>query len=128
MVDPKVAGCKGRLVAIVALIFVSGAVAGGLTMHLADHRLLKPQLLTMDQAEKELAVQHFSQELDLNQEQAKAMEAILDQFIMEQANLMQQMQHSRSTGHEQILRILNEDQRRRFQKVLSDLSNGKRRD
>lgn len=128
MLDPRVAGCKGRLIAILALIFVSGAVAGGLTMHLVDHRLLKPQVLTLNEAEKDLAVQHFSQELDLNPEQSKAIEAILDEFIMEQANLMQEMQNSRSTGHEQILRILNDDQRRRFQKVLSELGNDKRRD
>jgi propanediol dehydratase small subunit len=123
MVDPRVTGCKGKLAGVVALIFLSGAAAGGLTMKAVDHYRLKPQALVLNQAEKEMAVQHFRQELALNDDQTQAIESILDAFIMEQANLMQEMQHSRVVGHEQILRILNEDQRKRFQKVLSEINN-----
>jgi uncharacterized membrane protein YciS (DUF1049 family) len=127
MLDPKVAGCKGKLAGLVAIIFVSGMAAGALTMNLAERHWLRSRDAVLTEAEKEMALQHLSQELDLNPEQAKAIEAILDEFIMQQANLLAEFKNSRMTGHEQILRVLNEDQRKRFQKVLSEI-NSKRRD
>ena len=127
MVDPKIAACKGKLLGLVSLIFVSGMAVGALTMHLADRHIVATQKALLDEAEKEMAVQHLSQELELNAEQAKALEDILDEFIMQQANLMAEFRSSRISGHDSILRILNEDQRKRFQKVLDELNN-KRRD
>lgn len=127
MVDPKFAACRGKLAGMVALIFLSGTAAGALSMHLADRYWLRPQAAVLSEAEKQMALQHFSQELELNAEQSRAMEEILDEFIMEQANLMQQFQNTRISGHDQILRILNPDQQKRFKKVLDELGN-KRRD
>ncbi len=127
MLDPKCAASKTRLYGFMALIFACGLAVGGLTIHLADRHWVNKQNAFFSQAEKQLAVQHFSQELDLNPEQAKAIEEILDEFIMQQANLMQQFRSSRISGHDRILRILNEDQRKRFKKVLDELGT-KRRD
>lgn len=127
MLDPKATGCKAKLSALVCLIFFSGMVAGAFSLRVAERYWLRPQPAALTEAEKQMAVQHFSQELDLNADQVKAVNDILDEFIMEQANLMQQFQNSRLTGHDQLLHILNEDQRKRFQKVLTELDN-KRQD
>ncbi len=118
MTDPQVAGCKGKLAGFVFLIFVCGMAVGGVGMRLYD----KHESVAWDLAqEKQMAVEHFTQELDLNQEQARAIEAILDEFIMQQADLMAQFRTSRLSGHDRILQILNDDQRQRFQQVLSEL-------
>ena len=121
MLDPKFASCKGKVFGMVTLIFVSGVAVGGLGMHLIDRHLSATQDTVLSQAEKQMAVQHFSQELDLNAEQAKAVEDILDEFIMQQAELMQQFQNTRISGHDRILRILNGDQQKRLKKVLDEL-------
>ena len=73
--------------------------------------------------EKQMAVQHFYRELDLNEDQARAIEAILDEFIMQQADLMDRYRNTRLSGHDRILQILNDDQKKRFKKVLSELQN-----
>ena len=127
MLDPKAAGCKGKLVGMVTLIFVSGMAVGALTMHLAERHWVDSQRAALSAAEKEMAVQHFSQELELNAEQAKAVEDILDEFIMQQANLMAEFNTTRASGHDRILRILNQDQQKRLKKVVSELGN-KRQD
>ncbi len=127
MLDPKCAASKSRLYGFVALIFACGMAVGGLTIHLVDRHRTAKQTAVFNEAEKQMAVAHFSQELDLNTEQAKAIEDILDEFIMQQANLMQQFRSSRLSGHDRILQILNEDQRKRFKKVLDELGT-KRRD
>lgn len=126
MLDPKVSGCKGKLAATVCAIFLSGMVAGAFSWHLVERRL-RHQPPVMTEAEKQLTVQHFSQELELNADQVKAVNDLLDEFIMEQANLMQQFQNSRLTEHDQLFQILNEQQRKRFQKVLTEIEN-KRQD
>ncbi|MBI3698624.1 MAG: hypothetical protein HY238_27770 [Acidobacteria bacterium] len=127
MLDTKAAGCKGKLTCMVSLIFVSGMAVGALTMHLAERHWVNTERAALSAAEKEMAVQHFSRELDLNAEQAKAIEDVLDEFIMQQANLMAEFDHTRASGHDRILRILNEDQQKRLKKVVSELSK-KRRD
>ena len=127
MVDPKIAACKGKLYRMIALIFVSGMLGGAFTMGVADRYWLQPQSAMLNEAEKAMAVQHFSQELELNPEQAKAIEDILDEFIMQQANLMAEFKNSRTSGHNRLLKILNEDQRKRLEKVLSEMG-ARRRD
>lgn len=123
MLDPA---CKRKLYGMVALIFASGMIAGGFTMNLVDRYWLRPQSSFLSEAEKAMAVQHFSQELELNAAQAKAIDDILDEFIMQQANLMAEFRSSRVLGHDRILQVLNEDQRKRFKKVLSELGNRRR--
>lgn len=127
MLDPKVTGCKRKLAATVCAIFLSGMVAGAFSWHLGERYWLRHQPPVMTEAEKQLTVQHFSQELELNADQVKAVNDLLDEFIMEQANLMQQFQNSRLTEHDQLFQILNEQQRKRFQKVLTEIEN-KRQD
>jgi len=127
MLDPKTSGCKGKLFGMVCLIFVSGMLAGAFTFRLAERAWWRPQPPVLTEAQKQMALQHFSQELELNQDQVKAMDSILDEFIMEQANLMQEFRNTRVSEHDQILQILNEDQRKRLQKVLTELGN-KRQD
>ncbi len=127
MLDPKVSGCKGKLAVFVSLIFLSGVAVGGIGMHVGDRYWLHLQPAAFTEAEKQMALQHFSQELDLNAEQAQAVENILDEFIMEQADLMQQFRTNRIAGHDRLLRVLSPDQQKRLQKVLDELGN-KRKD
>ena len=127
MLDPKVSECKGKLFGLVSLIFLSGMVVGAFTMNLAERYWLRPKPLVLTEAEKEMALQHFYRELELNEAQARAIEDILDEFIMQQADLMVRFKTSRLSGHDRIVQILNEEQRKRFKKVLSEL-NSQRKD
>ena len=121
MVDPRMDGCKGKLVGMVGVIFLSGMAAGAITMNLVDRYWLNPPALAFDEAGKRMAFQHFQNELALDASQARAMESILDEFIMEQAELMNEIQNSRLAGQNRIIQILNEDQRKRFERVFSEL-------
>lgn len=115
--------CKGKLYGMVVLIFVCGVAVGGIGTHFVEQHWRSEA----GQIEAQLAMEHFRQELELNEEQARQVEAILDEFIMSQAELMSQFQTSRLSGHDRIVQILNDDQRRRFQEVWSEL-NTRRKD
>jgi len=124
MLDPKTAGCRGKLFGMVAFIFASGMLAGAFTMSLVErYYWLRPKPSVLSEAGKAMAVQHFCRELALNESQTKAIENILDEFIMQQADLLARYRSTRLSGHDRILEILNEDQRRRFKKILGELQN-----
>ncbi|MBI3665057.1 MAG: hypothetical protein HY236_02345 [Acidobacteria bacterium] len=127
MLDPKLASCKGKCIALITLIFASGMAAGAFGLELAERYWLRPgTTLSLNGPDKVLAVQHLSHELDLDETQARAIENILDELIMEQANLMAEFKNSRLTSHKQIIQVLNEDQRKRYQKIVSELNSRQR--
>jgi len=126
MPDPNRDSCKGKLAGMVSVIFLAGMAAGAVGMRLVDRHWLQPPNPAFSASEKELAVQHFRRELSLDEQQARAIEAILDEFMMQQAELMTQFKSSRLSGHERIIQILNEEQRRRFQEVVNQLRSPRR--
>ena len=126
MVDPKVAGCKGKLAGLVAFIFFSGVAMGGFTMILAERYWLQPRRQALEKAEEQVALEHLSTELRLNDLQTRQVEEILDQVIMEHADMMAQFRTNRLHGHDRIMKILNEEQRKRFDQVLTEIGNQQR--
>jgi len=128
--DSRAEDCKGKLFGLVGLIFFAGLVAGGFATHLAHRLWIEPKLVSaavLDAGEKAAAIEHFNRELELSQAQAQAIEAILDEFIMQQADMVARYQTTRQSGQSRILEILNDDQRRRFQQVLNEI-NQRRKD
>ena len=123
MVDPKVAGCKGKLAGMVAFIFFCGMAMGGFTMILAERYWLQPRQQALEKAEEQVALQHLSTELRLDEMQTRQVEEILDQAIMEHADMLANFKTNRDHGHDRIMKILNEEQRKRFDQVLSEIGN-----
>jgi Spy/CpxP family protein refolding chaperone len=69
---------------------------------------------------KEISLQRFRRELDLTAEQAGQMEAVLDDFVLYYQTLQTQMDEVRASGKDRIVRILNPEQRKRFEKMVAD--------
>jgi hypothetical protein len=69
---------------------------------------------------KEMSLQRFKRELDLTPAQAEQLETVLDDFFMYYHTLQAQLDDVRASGKKRILRILNEDQKRRFEKIMTE--------
>jgi hypothetical protein len=63
----------------------------------------------------------FRKDLDLTPQQAEKFEIILDDYMKYISDLQEQMDEVRTHGRSQLMKVLNEDQRRRFEKSLDDL-------
>ena len=126
MVDPKVADCKAKLAGLVALIFFSGIAVGGFSMTLLERYWLQTKEQAFEKSEEQLALDHLNRELQLDEQQTRAVEEILDEVIMQHAGMMAQFQTNRNASHDRIMKILNEEQRRRFDQVLSEISQQQR--
>ena len=70
---------------------------------------------------REISIQRFRKELNLNPQQASEMETVLDDFMMYYQTLQAQMDDVRATGKARILRILNEEQKSKFEKMIGDM-------
>ena len=111
---------------MVAVIFFSGMAMGGFAMVLAERYWLQPRERALEQAEEQMALDHLSTELQLNEAQTRAVEEILDEAIMQHADMVAQFQTNRLYGHDRIMKVLNEEQRKRFDQVLSEIGNQQR--
>jgi Spy/CpxP family protein refolding chaperone len=110
-----------RILVTLLLVFLCGASLGMVTMSLRAHRWTRPSLAASKESEKELSLARFKKELNLTPEQAQQLETVLDDFFMYYHTLQAQLDDVRATGKNRILRILNEEQKRKFEKMVTAL-------
>ena len=105
--DPKVA-CMITL----TLVFLCGAAAGAVIMNVGVHnRLHQPSFDTA--AGRELYLSRMKRELDLTPAQQEQMESILTDFWQYYRTVL-------SDSKFKVEQILNEEQRRKFEKILQE--------
>ena len=105
--NPKVA-CAVTL----ALVFLCGAAAGAVVMNLGVHnRLHQPAFDTA--AGKAIYFARMRQELNLTPAQAELMESILNDFWQYYRSVL-------SESKSRVEQVLNEEQRRKFDRLLQE--------
>jgi hypothetical protein len=70
---------------------------------------------------REISLQRFKRELDLTPDQTREMETVLDDFMMYYQSLQAQMDDVRATGKTRILKILRNDQKAKFEKMIGEI-------
>lgn len=110
---------------VLALIFLIGGVSGALSVKLYERQAgsaieAAPVGRLHDPA---LAVEHLQDELELNSGQVDQVQAILDECIMVEADLLTQMRAIQEEGRQRILIVLDHGQRQKFEAVLLEVSN-----
>lgn len=104
--------------AVLTLVFLSGAVVGALAMNIGVvHRALHKQAFWTD-AGKTASLEKMKKDLDLTPEQTAQMESILDDFSKYYRTVL-------SDGKTRIMQILRDDQKRKFEQLLAAESIGK---
>lgn len=116
-----------RLVCTLLLVFLCGAAVGMLGMSLVGRRGVYAQQASWREGNKEITLARLKRELDLSEEQAKQLEAVLDDFFKYYHTLQNQLDEVRAAGKSRILRLLNPEQRRKFEHMLSELQTGQLR-
>ena len=77
--------------------------------------------LAWNEAGREITLQKFKKELNLSPHQTEELERILDDFMTYYQYAQAQMEDVRATGKGRILRILQEDQKVKFEKMMTDV-------
>ena len=121
MTDTRMTWQNPRILSILLLVFLCGAMAGAVTMRLGFPQTLRPPQSYWKEGGKEISLDRFRRELNLNDDQARQMESVLNDFVMYYQSLQEQMNDVRSQGKFRIMQILNEDQRQKFNRMINDL-------
>ncbi|HET8549231.1 MAG TPA: hypothetical protein VFL57_14555 [Bryobacteraceae bacterium] len=110
---------NARIVSTLLLVFLFGAAAGALTVRMGFPPERHKTGPYWTEGGKDLTIQKFKKELDLTPAQAAEIETILDDFMTYYQTLEAQVNDVRATGKKRILRILNEDQKQKFERMLA---------
>ena len=115
-----------RVLLTVSLIVLAGAVAGGLAMRFGLHDMLHAQAPFWQEGGKQVSLQHLTSELDLTPTQQAELETVLDDFVMYVQTLQAQMDDVRASGKARIMRVLDERQKQKFEKMLGQVQQARR--
>ncbi len=97
----------------ISLVFLTGMIAGAVAMNLGAHKYMHRSAPFYTEGGKDVWLQRWKKELNLTPEQSQEMTAVVDDFGLYYQNVLRE-------GKARILRILNEDQKRKFDKLLDE--------
>jgi hypothetical protein len=95
------------------LVFFSGAFTGAIAYNYAGKKMSARSAPFWTEAGKERSLERWKRDLNLRPDQVKEIEMILDDFTMYYRSVM-------SDGKSKILRILDDQQKQKFLKLVSD--------
>jgi Spy/CpxP family protein refolding chaperone len=76
--------------------------------------------VSWNESNKDVTLKRLQKELNLTPEQTAEIETVLDDFTMYYQMLQAQMDEVRATGKSRIDQLLTEEQRKRFNRIMSD--------
>jgi hypothetical protein len=111
-----------RILLTLLLVFLCGASAGMVVMAMGEHHWMRAQAQSAwKDSSKEKLLQRLKKELELSPGQSEQLETILDDFFTYYHTLQAQLDDVRASGKERILRILNDDQKKKFEKIMTGI-------
>jgi len=113
-----------RILALLLLIFLCGALAGAITVRAGLHERLhrNTSLPYWQSGRQEFSYETLRKELNLTPDQADRLKVILDDFVKYHDDLQAQIEDVRATGRNRIVQILTPEQRAKFEQLSQQLS------
>jgi Spy/CpxP family protein refolding chaperone len=119
------AGQNPKVISTLVVIFLAGAAVGALAMQLGLHEKLHRTAVAASKpvplAAKEVVLQRFKTELNLTAAQTEQISSILDDYRHYYQSLQDQLDDVRALGKTRIVQILDDQQRQKFDKMMSEL-------
>jgi hypothetical protein len=111
-----------RILALLLLIFLCGALAGALTMRTSLHtKLHRGAPYWKDDRTQFFSYDKLTKELNLSAEQSVRLKTILDDFVKYHEDLEAQIEDVRATGKNRIVQMLTPEQRKKFEELCNQL-------
>ncbi len=107
-----------RVLSTLVCVMLCGFVAGAAVMRFGISPERHVGGAYWKEGAREISLQKFKKELDLTPDQAKQMESVLDDFMMYYQSLQAQMDDVRAIGKTRIMKILRDDQKAKFEKMV----------
>lgn len=122
MFDPENPSWRNpRVLAVLMMVFLSGAVSGALIMRVGLHERMHRGSAPWKSDAAVLSYERLTKELNLTSEQSRQLKGILDDYAKYHEDLQAQLDDWRATGKNQIIRILDATQRQKFEKICNEV-------
>lgn len=119
------AGQNPKVISTLVVVFLAGAAVGALSMQLGLHEKLHRTAAAASKpvplAAKDAVLQRFKTELNLSSDQAQRISSILDDYRHYYSSLQDQLDDVRALGKTRIVQVLDEGQRQKFDKMMTEL-------
>jgi Spy/CpxP family protein refolding chaperone len=110
-----------RILTLLILVFLTGAMAGGIGMRAGLHEKLHTTVGYWSNRNGEFSYDQLKRELNLTPEQSERLKTILDDFVKYHQDLEAQIEDVRATGRNRIVQMLTPEQRKRFDQLADHL-------
>lgn len=110
-----------RILVLLLLVFLCGALAGALTMRAGLHEKMHRASYWKDDKTQFFSYDKLKRELSLTAEQSDRLKTILDDFVKYHEDLQAQIEDVRATGKNRIVQMLTPQQRQRFEQLCNQL-------
>jgi uncharacterized membrane protein len=104
------------------IVFILGAVAGAVSHHIYQHDLTPPAVRPLPAPKPESIVDGMARELKLSEQQKEQLKSIFDQSRERYLDLGKQYRAIRKETDLEIKKILNPEQRAKFEEFLKQVS------
>ena len=121
MSEARLIACREKALAILAVVFVAGLATGILGTRAYDRHMAKVTADPLEQ-QRDVAMERLSRDLALDDQQASKVQTILDEYIMLEADLLSQVRSLQQQGRNEILQVLDANQRTKFENMLRKVS------
>ncbi len=115
-----------KVITALLAVFLAGAAAGALGMKIAVRSSFNSSSRAMRQMDRKALLEYFNKELKLSDKQQQQVEALLDDHFKYLQTLGAQMEEVRVYGREGISKLLDAEQRKKFDKLMIDWQHAQR--
>lgn len=122
MSQPQIESYRSKALIVLILVFLGGAIGGAVSTRLFSYKVSESAIKRSHEHEPSVAVDRFRKKLELNTNQVKQLKVILDHCIMMETKLLNKIESVKEEGRQSILEILTEQQRKKFDTVLLEVS------
>ena len=110
-----------RIVSILMIVFLAGAATGALSMQFGLHGKLHRSSTSASPPTRDAVLNRFRTELGLTQPQTEKLALVLDDYSHYYQSVQDQLEDMRATGKNQIMAILDPEQRQKFEKMMNEI-------
>ena len=123
MADTTVDTYRSKALIVLMLVFLAGGISGSVSFFIFDNTILNKtntdNSVVLSET-KIIELEYLRNTLSLNPDQVQQVREILDQCIMNEADLLMQIRLNQNSGRERILKILTPEQRSKFKHELPE--------
>ena len=112
---------KGKICGVLFVVFLCGVAAGAVALKIYQAAVPSSTVAAgaLNPAkDPSAAVEHLREELKLDDQQYSLVHSVLDECIMQEADMVSRIQALRTEGRERIEKILTDQQREQFRTLL----------